>query len=88
MGPSFFTMMESLDTPTSCWIPGKSHLAVDRTLTTGFRPSWHLSTNILFYAAYTNLVNMTEELGKPVSAVTAYESKAVTLKDTINERFW
>ncbi|MBY8882813.1 MGH1-like glycoside hydrolase domain-containing protein [Actinacidiphila acidipaludis] len=54
----------------------------------GVATGMFLSTNEVYYAAYTNLANMAERLRQPAAQVAAYKAKAKALKSAINKRFW
>ncbi|MBB2936793.1 hypothetical protein FHX82_003857 [Amycolatopsis bartoniae] len=54
----------------------------------GVSTGMFLSTNEVYYAAYTNLANMAEKLGRPGWEVTGYRVKAAALKTAINKHFW
>ncbi|MCL2551126.1 MAG: glycogen debranching protein [Actinomycetia bacterium] len=54
----------------------------------GVATGMFLSTNEVYYAAYTNLANMAGRLGLPAAQVSAYRSRAQALKSAINKHFW
>jgi Bacterial alpha-L-rhamnosidase 6 hairpin glycosidase domain len=54
----------------------------------GVSTGMFLSTNEVYYAAYSNLANMAARLGQPAAQVEAYKGKAKALKSAINKHFW
>ncbi|MDD1058649.1 hypothetical protein NMG29_10540 [Streptomyces cocklensis] len=54
----------------------------------GVSTGMFLSTNEVYYAAYTNAANMAARIGRPAGEVAGYRAKAAALKSAINKRFW
>lgn len=54
----------------------------------GVATGMFLSTNEVYYAAYTNAANMAAKLGRPAQEVQSYQNKAAALKAAINNAFW
>ncbi len=54
----------------------------------GVATGMFLSTNEVYYAAYTNAASMAARLHRPAKEVAAYRHKAAALKQAINEHFW
>jgi hypothetical protein len=54
----------------------------------GVSTGMFLSTNEVYYAAYTNAANMAAKLGRPAAETRALTAKATALKTAINKRFW
>ncbi|MTD54493.1 MGH1-like glycoside hydrolase domain-containing protein [Amycolatopsis pithecellobii] len=54
----------------------------------GVSTGMFLSTNEVYYAAYVNLANMAEKLGRPGQEAASYRAKANALKSAINKHFW
>lgn len=82
-GPSFFNDgVSGFPLPTA---DGSESLGSESTSYPDVVSGMYLSTNALYYAAYTRAAEMADALGRPADG---HRSKAAAIKQAINEHFW